>query len=295
MAFEYAPAPESRSVVSIASSYGLFINGEFATPTKSDGPTYFDTISPGTGESLGKVIDGSVADVAHALAFVNEAHAQPQGGYAWVLDWHESKAAVTDGTNHCYGLAFVLLACAHALKAGVAEAAEGLAATFALMEQRFWEPAHGLYADEATPDWLLGPYRGQNANMHACEAMLAAHAATGEARYLDRALTLATSIAQRQAALAGGLVWEHYQTDWTPDWDYNRDDKTNIFRPWGYQPGHLTEWAKLLLILERHSGQLQHGDGWLLPAEGQLFAILFDNVGQTPIFVIFNGVPLSME
>lgn len=34
-------------------------------------------------------------------------------------------------------------------------------------------------------------------------------------------------------------------------------------------------------------------DGWLLMAEGQLFAILFDTVGQTPIFVIWNGVPLS--
>ena len=34
-------------------------------------------------------------------------------------------------------------------------------------------------------------------------------------------------------------------------------------------------------------------EGWLLPAEGQLFAIMFDTVGQTPIFVIFNGVPLS--
>jgi hypothetical protein len=34
-------------------------------------------------------------------------------------------------------------------------------------------------------------------------------------------------------------------------------------------------------------------DGWLLLAEGQLFAILFDTVGQTPIFVIWNGVPLS--
>jgi hypothetical protein len=33
-------------------------------------------------------------------------------------------------------------------------------------------------------------------------------------------------------------------------------------------------------------------DGWLLPAEGQLFAILFDNVGQTPVFLIFNGVAL---
>lgn len=34
-------------------------------------------------------------------------------------------------------------------------------------------------------------------------------------------------------------------------------------------------------------------DGWMLPIEGQLFSILFDNVGQTPIFLIFNGVALS--
>jgi len=33
-------------------------------------------------------------------------------------------------------------------------------------------------------------------------------------------------------------------------------------------------------------------EGWLFLAEGQLFALLFDTVGQTPIFVIFNGVPL---
>ncbi len=212
---------------------------------------------------------GAVADISHALAFVNEAHAQPQGGYAWVLDWQDGHAAVTDGTNHCYGLAFVLLANSHAAQAGVPGARDGIAATFELMERRFWEPAHGLYADEATPDWQLGTYRGQNANMHACEAMLAAHAATGESRYLDRARTLATSVARRQAALADGLVWEHYKTDWTPDWDYNRDDKTNIFRPWGFQTGHLTEWAKLLLMLERRLGDA--APDWLVPTARHFF------------------------
>jgi hypothetical protein len=40
------------------------------------------------------------------------------------------------------------------------------------------------------------------------------------------------------AQLAGGLLWEHYHSDWSVDWEYNRNDKTNIFRPWGYQPGH---------------------------------------------------------
>lgn len=203
----------------------------------------------------------------HGLRFLREKHRDPRsGGYAWLLRWDGTRAEVLDATNHCYGLAFVLLAHAHALMAGIDEARGGLDETVALMERRFWEPAHGLYADEATADWQVSPYRGQNANMHACEAMLAAFEATGDTRLLDRAETLARSITQRQAARAGGLVWEHYRADWSPDWDYNRDDRTNIFRPWGFQPGHLTEWAKLLLILERHRPA-----DWLLPRARQLF------------------------
>ena len=134
------------------------------------------------------------------------------------------------------------------------------------MEQRFWEPEHGLYADEATNDWQLSPYRGQNANMHACEAWLAALEASGEPRYLQRAQLLAANMTGRQAALAGGLVWEHYRPDWSVDWDYNRDDRSNIFRPWGFQPGHQVEWAKLLLILDRHAPDAGH-----LPRARELF------------------------
>ena len=88
----------------------------------------------------------------------------------------------------------MLLAYAHALMAGESEARDHVAETFELMEQRFWEPQHGLYADEATAGWELSPYRGQNANMHGCEAMLAAFDATGELRYLHRAETLARNI-----------------------------------------------------------------------------------------------------
>lgn len=219
-------------------------------------------------------LPGYQARVRHGLAFLQAAHAQPQGGYAWQLDWHEGRATVQDGTNHCYGLAFVLLAQAHALMAGVGEARAGLDATWALMEERFWEPAQGLYADEATPDWRVGPYRGQNANMHACEANLAAFDATRDARFLQRALTLAESVTGRLAALADGLVWEHYRTGadgtWSVDWDYNRDDKTNIFRPWGYQTGHLTEWAKLLMQLERALPEARR-PGWLLPRARHFF------------------------
>ncbi len=212
--------------------------------------------------------------VRHGLAFLQQAHAQPQGGYAWQLDWHEGRASVQDGTNHCYGLAFVLLAHAHALMAGVSEAAAGLESTWQLMEQRFWEGANGLYADEATPDWTVKTYRGQNANMHSCEAMLAAYDATRHPKFLQRALTLAESVTGRLAALADGLVWEHYRVEpngsWSVDWDYNREDKTNIFRPWGYQTGHLTEWAKLLMQLEAHLLPAER-PAWIVPRARHFF------------------------
>lgn len=211
--------------------------------------------------------------VRHGLAFLRGAHRDgATGGYAWQLSWQDKGKTVLDGTNHCYGLAFVLLAYAHALMAGVSEARDYMDETFLLMEQHFWQAGHGLYADEASADWrILAPYRGQNANMHACEALLAAFEASGETRYLHRAETLAQNITVRQAALAGGMVWEHYRPDWSIDWDYNLSDKSNIFRPWGYQPGHLTEWAKLLLIMERHAASMAGPSGWLAPRAAQLF------------------------
>ena len=210
-----------------------------------------------------------LAATRHALAFVRDAHRQPDGGYAWVLDWHDGRATVTDATNHCYGLAFVMLAHAHALDADIDEAAAGLEETWQLMERRFWQPAQSMYADEADPSWRLSAYRGQNANMHGCEAMMAAYRATGDAKYLERATTLADTVtrtlAARSAALPGvvpacaSLVWEHFREDGSIDPDYNRDDRSNIFRPWGFQTGHQTEWAKLLLQLDA-----------LAPAPGRL-------------------------
>jgi mannose/cellobiose epimerase-like protein (N-acyl-D-glucosamine 2-epimerase family) len=195
---------------------------------------------------------------AHGLRFLREAHRDPAtGGYAWQLSWSQGRKQVLDATNHCYGLAFVLLAHAHAWMAGVQEARAGIGETFDLMEKRFWEAGPRLYADEADAQWNVLPYRGQNANMHACEALLAAYEATGDLHYLQRAATLAESVTQRLAAFADGFIWEHYRLDgsgqWAPDWDYNRHDKTNIFRPWGFQPGHFTEWSKLLLTLDRFS------------------------------------------
>ncbi len=193
--------------------------------------------------------------VRHGIAYLRYHHRNAEtGGYAWrIVD-----GKVVDATNHCYGLAFVLLAYACALDAGMAEAKEWLYETFDLMERRFWSPEHGLYASEADPDWQLHPYRGQNDNMHACEALIAAYEASRDVHFLVRACLLARNITVRQARFTGGAVWEHFQSDWTPDIEYNRNDRSNNLRPWGVQTGHQTEWAKLLVILDRYRPENWH-------------------------------------
>jgi len=175
------------------------------------------------------------------LDFLRAKHRNPAtGGYAWLLDVDAEAGGhvtVVDGTNHCYGLAFVTLAYATALRAGVAKAKPWLDETFELMTARFWLPEDGLYADEAAADWsVVGAYRGQNANMHACEAHMAAYEATGELRHLVRARTIAHNMCVRQAgrvkaATGHELVYEHYTADWAaPDLEYNRSDPKHRYR-----------------------------------------------------------------
>ncbi|KRA17351.1 AGE family epimerase/isomerase [Lysobacter sp. Root604] len=204
----------------------------------------------------------------HGLRYLRQAHRDPVGGgYAWTL----RDGVPEDRSNHAYGVAFVMLAYASAIKAGIDEAAPWLEETWQLLETWFWDEDAGLYRDEADAGWRFSDYRGQNANMHLCEALIAAYEASGDARYYYRARTLASQITRRQAALAGGLVWEHYDRDWNIDWDYHRDDPKHLFRPWGFQPGHQTEWAKLLLILDHHAQERGAPVDWLLPTAQQLF------------------------
>ncbi len=70
--FDYAPAPESRGVVDIKASYGLFINGEFVDGTGSS----FKTINPATEEVLAEIAEASEADVDAAVKAARRAHSR---------------------------------------------------------------------------------------------------------------------------------------------------------------------------------------------------------------------------
>ena len=70
-AWEYAPAPESRDIVTIAPEYGLFIGGEFR-PAASGAS--FATINPATGERLAAVAEAGPADIDQAVAAARAAY-----------------------------------------------------------------------------------------------------------------------------------------------------------------------------------------------------------------------------
>ncbi|MFC4020647.1 aldehyde dehydrogenase family protein [Micromonospora sp. GCM10011542] len=69
--FEYAPAPESRSVVDLKPSYGLFIDGKFVDPT--DGGS-FKSINPASEEVLAEVAEAGTQDVDRAVRAAREAY-----------------------------------------------------------------------------------------------------------------------------------------------------------------------------------------------------------------------------
>jgi aldehyde dehydrogenase (NAD+) len=71
MPFEYAPAPESRSIVDIRPTYGLFINGQFVDAKDGE---LFKTVNPATEEVLAEVVAAGQSDVDSAVAAARSAY-----------------------------------------------------------------------------------------------------------------------------------------------------------------------------------------------------------------------------
>jgi aldehyde dehydrogenase (NAD+) len=66
----YAPAPESRDIVTLQDRYGLFVGGEWMEPASGE---YFTTISPRDEEPLAEVAQAGAEDVDRAVGAAREA------------------------------------------------------------------------------------------------------------------------------------------------------------------------------------------------------------------------------
>ena len=91
--FEYAPAPESRAILDLRASYGLFINGQYV----SGNGTPFKTISPATEEVLAEISEANAADVDAAVRAARTAYTR-----VW------SKLSGADRGKYLYRIARIL-------------------------------------------------------------------------------------------------------------------------------------------------------------------------------------------
>jgi len=206
---------------------------------------------------------GAADFIDHGMKAIRTRHRDSvHGGYFWSFDANGPR----ERDKLAYGHAFVLLAASSAKLAGHAEADALLADVTDILETRFWDKTFGVSAEEFREDWSsFSTYRGQNSNMHLCEALMAAFEATRERLYLDKARSIADRIVLRNAGGADWRVPEHFHADWTPDPAYKGDD---VFRPQGFTPGHALEWARLTLQLRALD---KSGLDWAVAASRQLF------------------------
>ena len=221
------------------------------------------------------------AAMRHGLGFLRHTHIVRDGvtGCPIALDWtlqrrrcggDDDRFEEADGSQYTYAVAFCILALASALTVGLggddAKALEiairtDLELLWNWAETRFYDAAGQLYVDQFTSRDATAPtaYRGQNCNMHMCEALLFAHrACPDETKYLRRSYGIAKRITKDLAIdeRCGGraTLWEHFNAKWEPDYAFNAEapkgSEEYMFRPWGLQPGHFFEWSKLLIQLD---------------------------------------------
>ncbi|MCC8180026.1 MAG: AGE family epimerase/isomerase [Planctomycetes bacterium] len=187
--------------------------------------------------------DGSAELVDAAIKGLRgELHDSRHGG--WYSGLTAAGAIVPQ--KQCYTHAFVILAACSGLLAGRAGAEELLRDALELYDLRFWNEDEGLSADTWDTEFTkLDEYRGLNANMHSVESFLAAADTFADEKYRVRAGRIIDQV----------LVWakkqnwripEHFTKDWQPDLDCNKDRPDDQFKPYGADPGHGLEWARLI-------------------------------------------------
>ena len=201
--------------------------------------------------------------------FLNHFWDKEFGGWYWQVS---REGAPREDAKATYGHAFAILALSEFHRAfgsttrpgssqadlpAVADEALRMAkSTFDLLEEHVYDPVYGGYRERFRRDWSRpsGPLRGrpaghpdpvrtQNSQMHIVEALLALFEASGEERYLARAVELCQLMNDKLFDHEHGCLPEFFRDDWS-DSPGERGDPV--------EPGHQMEWAWLLLLVHAH-------------------------------------------
>ena len=185
--------------------------------------------------------------------------------------WYKEVAGKNpiDTNKTCYELAFIILATSTATSTNK-RARRILDDALSLFDKHFWLPERNMAVDSWNFNFSkLDPYRGANANMHMVEALLAAYESTQDSIWLSRALKITENIFNWANDRHNLLIAEHYDENWDTLKDFNLNNPTDPFRPYGTCVGHLLEWSRLAIQISRALGSST--PAWLLIAAKQIY------------------------
>lgn len=212
----------------------------------------------------------AVALVDHGIAALNGIlHDDEYGGWFAAV----GKDGPTNTAKEAYGHAFVILAASSAHAAGRPGAKELLAEAVETHQDRFWDPIAGMSREAFARDWTgEEDYRGINANMHTVESYLAAADVLRDTDLLQCALRIASRAINLYARENDWFLPEHFDAEWNPNLDYNKEAPAHPFRPYGATIGHLFEWARLITQLGASLQQAGFATPeWIDPAARALY------------------------
>jgi sulfoquinovose isomerase len=160
--------------------------------------------------------------------------------------WNDTEPADPKAEKSAYTHAFVVLSSSTGTMAGDDVAHGVLEEALAIVDEKFWEPTFGRFADTWSHDWSVkNGYRGINSNMHMVEAMLAATDATGNPEWAQRAVGICGFVLER-ASSNGWRIPEHFNDQWVADLEFNKASPADQFKPYGATVGHSFEWSRLI-------------------------------------------------
>ncbi len=177
--------------------------------------------------------------INHGLDFMVTRGRTERGG--WVRSFN-ADGSVLDPVEDTYDHAFVLLALAHAHKAGHPDALRLGIETFDFLDQHLEDTNMRGFLETSDGQNL----RRSNPHMHLLEAFLAWYRATGERTYLRRAARVVDLFRHDLFDADTWTLGEYFDADWKRDAG-ERGEWT--------EPGHHFEWAALLVDFADATGQ----------------------------------------
>lgn len=181
--------------------------------------------------------------IDHGIRFLTANGRTKRGG--WVRSFNPD-GSVADATEDTYDQSFMLLALAHAHKAGHAEA-QGLAQeTFAFIDQYLVDPGCAGYLEVVDGVGEKPGLRRANPHMHLLEAFLTWYEITGNRNYLERAARIVDLFRHRFFDAENWTLGEFFNENW--------ERAPGVDGEWT-EPGHHFEWGWLLSDFAAKSGQ----------------------------------------